>query len=173
MAQIFSFHRLISSCKKYIGSFWIGISNFINCTTQKCIRLYRVLFRISGRLILTVLCRILEGLGEGMTYPAMHAMMSRWVPLNERSKFVTLISSGAQFGTVISMPISGLMAANIGWRSVFYFFGALGCVWFIFWVFLVFNIPQNHPRITSDELRYIETNIIRTAEDGLPFPPIK
>ena len=108
-----------------------------------------------------------------MTYPAMHAMMSRWVPLNERSKFVTLISSGAQFGTVISMPISGLMAANIGWRSVFYFFGALGCVWFIFWVFLVFNTPQNHPRITSDELRYIETNIIRTAEDGLPFPPIK
>ena len=120
-----------------------------------------------------VLCRILEGLGEGMTYPAMHAMMSRWVPLNERSKFVTLISSGAQFGTVISMPISGLMAAKIGWQSVFYFFGALGCVWFVFWVFLVFNTPQNHPRITSDELHYIETNIIRTASDGLPFPPIK
>ena len=118
-------------------------------------------------------CRILEGLGEGMTYPAMHAMMSKWVPLNERSKFVTLISSGAQFGTVISLPISGLMAAKISWQSVFYFFGVLGCIWFIFWVFFVFNTPQTHPRISSNELHYIETNIIQTRKEGLPFPPIR
>ena len=118
-------------------------------------------------------CRILEGLCEGMTYPAMHAMMARWVPLHERSKFVTLIASGAQFGTVVSLPISGLMAANISWQSVFYFFGVLGCVWFIFWAFFVFSTPQAHPRISSDELHYIESNIIGTRREGLPLPPIR
>ena len=118
-------------------------------------------------------CRILEGLGEGMTYPAMHAMMSKWVPLNERSKFVTLIASGAQFGTVISLPISGVMAADINWQSVFYFFGALGCVWFIFWAFFVFSTPQTHPRISREELHYIESNILRTRTEELPFPPVR
>ena len=117
-------------------------------------------------------CRILEGLGEGMTYPAMHAMMSKWVPLNERSKFVTFIASGAQFGTVISLPISGVLAADVNWQSVFYVFGVLGCVWFVFWTFLVFNTPQTHPRISSEELHYIETNIIQTTRD-LPLPPIR
>ena len=154
--------------EKYGGKWFYGIGTL-------CTAILTLLTPLAAKVGVWcfVLCRILEGLGEGMTYPAMHAMMSRWVPLNERSKFVTLISSGAQFGTVISMPISGLMAANISWQSVFYFFGALGCVWFIFWAFLVFNTPQSHPRISSDELRYIETNIIRTASEGLPFPPIR
>ena len=33
-----------------------------------------------------VALRILEGIGEGVTYPAMHALMAKWVPLTERSR---------------------------------------------------------------------------------------
>ena len=116
--------------------------------------------------------RVLEGLGEGVTFPAMHAMIAQWVPLTERSKLITFINAGAQFGTIVSLPVSGLIAANIDWESIFYFFGILGCVWFIFWALLVFNSPQTHPRISMEERFYIESNIIQTTQGKLPFPPI-
>jgi len=35
-----------------------------------------------------------------------------------------LFSTGAYFGTVISMPLSGALAeSSAGWPSIFYFFG--------------------------------------------------
>ena len=34
---------------------------------------------------------------------------------------------GAQFGTVISMPVSGLVCDNLGWECVFYIFGKHHC----------------------------------------------
>ena len=154
--------------EKYGGKWFYGIGTLVTAI----LTLLTPLAAKAG-VGLFVACRILEGLGEGMTYPAMHAMISKWVPLNERSKFLSLIFSGAQFGTVISLPISGLMADKINWQSVFYFFGVLGCVWFIFWAFLIFSSPQTHPRITSNELHYIETNIIRTDRENLPFPPLR
>ena len=121
--------------------------------------------------------RVLEGLGEGVTYPAIHAMMSKWVPLTERSKLVSIVQGGAQLGTIISFPVSGVLSANLGWPSVFYFFGACGLVWFIFWVLLVFNNPSVHPRISEEEKNYIETNmaLAPTGTNGgkLPPPPFK
>ena len=121
--------------------------------------------------------RVLEGLGEGVTYPAMHALMAKWAPLQERSRTVSVIAAGAQFGTVVSFPISSVLSANLGWPSVFYFFGVCGLIWFIFWCLLVFNNPAVHPRISSSEKRYIESNIILTANafpgGRLPTPPIK
>lgn len=38
--------------------------------------------------------RILEGLGEGVTYPAMHAMLAKWIPPMERSKFAAYVYAG-------------------------------------------------------------------------------
>lgn len=121
--------------------------------------------------------RVMEGLGEGVTYPAMHALMAQWVPLPERSRTVAFIAAGAQFGTVASFPISSTLSANLGWPSVFYFFGAMGLIWFAFWYFLVFSSPRSHPRISPSEKDYIERNLVQantSFPDGkLPPPPIK
>jgi MFS family permease len=101
----------------------------------------------------------------------MQAMISKWLPAEERSRYSALIwagenflnffkvcreksrskhsFSGAQAGTVVAMPISGILAADVSWESVFYFFGVLGVIWFIFWAFLCFDSPAKHPRISS------------------------
>ncbi|CAG2063011.1 unnamed protein product, partial [Timema podura] len=42
---------------------------------------------------------------------------------------------------------------------VFYVFGGLGVVWFIPWLFLVYDTPQQHPRISKEERDYIQTSI--------------
>ena len=64
-------------------------------------------------------------------------------------KYTTLYYAGAQAGTVVALPISGALADEVSWESVFYFFGILGVVWFIFWGFLCFNSPETHPRISK------------------------
>ena len=121
-----------------------------------------------------VLVRIMEGLGEGVTFPAMHAMLAVWVPPQERSRLAGLIYGGAQAGTVLSLPISGYLCDIWGWESVFYVFGTLGCVWYLFWWWYVYDTPNLHPRIDPAERRYILDSLgtVRTSSP-LPVPWFK
>ena len=43
--------------------------------------------------------------------------------------------------------------------SGFYSTGIVTIIWFVAWVFLVYETPRKHPRISENEIRYIETNI--------------
>uniref|UniRef100_A0A0B7A1X2 Sialin n=1 Tax=Arion vulgaris TaxID=1028688 RepID=A0A0B7A1X2_9EUPU len=124
---------------------------------------------------LMIAVRVLEGVGEGVTFPAMHAMWGRWAPVWERSKLVSFTYAGAQLGTVFSMPISGLLCASDfagGWPSVFYVFGILGCVWFVAWMLLVHDTPSQHPRISTAERDYIENSIGTQETVSTPWKQI-
>lgn len=67
---------------------------------------------------------------------------------------------GAQFGTVISMPLSGLLSVSQwGWPSVFYVFGAIGTLWCIFFLSFVYEDPFSSPRIDDDERKYIQKTL--------------
>ena len=74
-----------------------------------------------------VCCRVLMGLGEGVTMPATHSLLGIWLPLEERTRGVAATTSGQTFGTVIAMASSPLAAKS--WPAVFYFFGVLGYVY--------------------------------------------
>jgi len=110
--------------------------------------------------------RVLEGIAEGVAYPSMHAMLSKWAPPMERSKMATTIYAGAMMGTVFAMALSGILCKVLGWESVFYVFGVLGVIWSVMWMFLIYNSPAVHPRITKEERDYIESNIGQKASPG-------
>ncbi|XP_059171323.1 sialin-like [Physella acuta] len=119
--------------------------------------------------------RVLEGIGEGVTFPAMHAMWGSWAPVWERSKLAAFTYAGAQLGTVISLPISGILCDSDiagGWPSVFYIFGSLGCIWFVAWMLIVHNTPADHPRISSSEREYIESSIGKKEDISTPWKQI-
>ncbi|XP_071443018.1 sialin-like [Hetaerina americana] len=114
-----------------------------------------------------VVLRILEGLSEGVTFPAMMAMLAQWAPPLERSRITAFVYAGALFGTVISMPISGILCdldlpvylwllGPGGWVLAFYIFGALGVIWYIAWMILVSDSPATHPYICPQERCFIE-----------------
>jgi MFS family permease len=60
------------------------------------------------------------------------------------------------------MTVSGILADDVSWESVFYFFGLLGVLWFIFWAFLCFDSPAKHPRISS--VRYLKKQFFRAQQ---------
>ncbi|XP_023307800.2 sialin isoform X2 [Lucilia cuprina] len=109
-----------------------------------------------------IVVRVLEGMGEGVTYPAMHAMLAHWIPPLERNKFAAVVYAGSNIGTVISMPLTGWLCSLDfmgGWPLAFYLFGIVGIIWFIFWMFLVYDKPSMHPRISRKERLFIERSI--------------
>ncbi|XP_025832317.1 putative inorganic phosphate cotransporter [Agrilus planipennis] len=137
--------------------------------------IFTILSPIAARTNFTlfIIVRVLEGMGEGVTFPAMHAMLARWIPPLERSKFAAYVYAGTNFGTVISLPLSGWLCSLEfmgGWPLSFYLFGVLGVIWFIFWVFLVYDTPSSHPRIDRQEQAYILASIGPQDEEKGPIP---
>ncbi|MGH0178123.1 UNVERIFIED_CONTAM: hypothetical protein FKN15_076677 [Acipenser sinensis] len=103
--------------------------------------------------------RVLIGIGEGVTFPAMHTMWSAWAPPMERSKLLSISYAGAQLGTVVALPASGLICFYMDWTYVFYIFGAVGVGWFLLWAFLVSDTPETHRNISVQEKEYIVSSL--------------
>lgn len=40
--------------------------------------------------------RVIEGMGEGTTFPAISVLLSSWIPLSERSKIGSIVFGGGQ-----------------------------------------------------------------------------
>jgi MFS transporter, ACS family, solute carrier family 17 (sodium-dependent inorganic phosphate cotransporter), other len=70
--------------------------------------------------------------------PAMNNILSKWVPVSERSRSLSLVYSGMYLGSVTGLAFSPLLIHKFGWPSVFYSFGSLGAVWFTTWALKVF-----------------------------------
>uniref|UniRef100_A0A8C4XH36 Vesicular glutamate transporter 1 n=1 Tax=Erpetoichthys calabaricus TaxID=27687 RepID=A0A8C4XH36_ERPCA len=112
-----------------------------------------------------VICvRILQGLVEGVTYPACHGIWSKWAPPLERSRLATTAFCGSYAGAVVAMPLAGVLVQYSGWSSVFYVYGSFGVTWYLFWIMVSYESPAVHPTITEEERRYIEESIGESAK---------
>jgi ACS family sodium-dependent inorganic phosphate cotransporter-like MFS transporter 5 len=103
--------------------------------------------------------RVGQGLTGGLVFPSMTAMLARWLPKMERSLGSTIVFTGALFGSVITYPLTGYLCDGEfmgGWPAIFYLTGIVGCVWFAFWVLLIYETPDKHPHISLKELDYIK-----------------
>jgi MFS family permease len=109
-----------------------------------------------------ILVRFIQGLGEGPIVPCTHALLAKWIPPQERSRMGALVYAGAQFGTIVSMPISGLLA-EYSWPSIFYVFGLVGIVWSLAFLWTVYEDPSTSKRITEQEKEFINTTLWGTG----------
>lgn len=73
--------------------------------------------------------------------------------------------TGNYVGLVISLPVSGILAAEVGWEWVFYVFGIIGCVWTVLWLVLIRRSPGRDPFISKAERDYIEQSLNKQSKD--------
>jgi ACS family hexuronate transporter-like MFS transporter len=99
--------------------------------------------------------RALLGIGEPGNYTAAPKAVSEWIPPQERGLAVGVYTAGATLGATLAPKLIAALTANFGWRSTFVITGALGLLWVIPWLWL-YRRPQEHPRITAEELALIE-----------------
>jgi ACS family sodium-dependent inorganic phosphate cotransporter len=129
----------------------IGVPALLTLITPWCARR-------SVYLLLTI--RIMEGVFEGVTTPCISALWSKWAPPLERTMLATLAFSGCYVGTLVSMPASAYLATVLGWPSIFYLFGSVSLVWFVIWWIFVAESPAEDPRISKEELEYIQNTLV-------------
>jgi MFS transporter, ACS family, solute carrier family 17 (sodium-dependent inorganic phosphate cotransporter), other len=106
--------------------------------------------------------RVLLGLGEGVNFPSIHSLTSRWTLPSERARVLSVNYSGMYVGTVLALSASPLIIKAFGWPALFYISGALGLVWVYVWMYLAADRPETSSRVTMPELELITS--MRTAE---------
>ena len=121
---------------------------------------------------LLLFTRVLLGLGEGVTFPALHSLYARWVPYQERTRAIAFTNSGIPLGSIFAYVVTPIIMIVYGWEWAFYSFGAIGIVWFFFWQRNITSLPNEHPDISQNEL----TLILKEApasEKAHKLPPFK
>lgn len=71
---------------------------------------------------------------QGVAMPAMNNILSKWIPVAERSRSLALVYSGMYLGSVTGLAFSPFLIHQYGWPSVFFSFGSLGTVWIAVWL---------------------------------------
>ncbi|MFZ1742268.1 MAG: ACS family MFS transporter [Pontixanthobacter sp.] len=115
-----------------------------------------------------IIARILMGMGEAVTFPAIYALYARWIPVRERSRSAGFSNSGIPLGTVFALLATPVIVANWGWEWVFYLFGAAGFVWCALWYFAIAASPRKQPGISQAELALIAADTIADEPDSKP-----
>lgn len=108
--------------------------------------------------------RALMGIGEGVAMPAMNTMLSRWVPVQERSRSLALVYSGMFTGSILGLGLSPHLIAALSWPSVFYIFGSLGLVWYALWRDRAASTPAQDDSLSAGERAYIQANTTKSSQ---------
>jgi ACS family sodium-dependent inorganic phosphate cotransporter len=125
----------------------------------------------AASLAILFVARALMGMGEGINFPACYSVMGRWIPASEKARAAGFLLSGVSVGTVAALLISPILIGAYGWESVFYIYGVLGFIWWIFWQTRVHSLPSEHPNISEAELEHIRSGL--PAVEKAPKLPFK
>ncbi|MGA7811789.1 MFS transporter [Caballeronia sp.] len=109
----------------------------------------------AGGLMSLLAARLLLGFGEGATFPASTAAMSRWVAKERRGFAQGITHAASRIGNAVAPSAIVLVMATYGWRQSFYICGAISLVWVVVWWLTFTEHPKDHPRITPAELEIL------------------
>lgn len=109
---------------------------------------------------LFIFVRILLGLSEGIHFPMMNIITRNWFPAHERSRANSIWLLGLFLSMVLAPFVVVPIIEHFGWRTMFYVLGFAGMLVSIPFVFLfIYNTPKEHPKISSEEIAYIESGM--------------
>jgi len=111
-----------------------------------------VLTGMAGGLASLLMARVLLGFGEGGTFPAATTAMSPWVPIGRRGYAQGVTHAAARIGNAVAPAAIVLVMARYGWRASFFACAGLSFAWVALWAATFTEHPQDHPRITPEEL---------------------
>jgi len=116
---------------------------------------------LASNYVVLLITRFLFGAGEAGAFPNMAGSVSRWFPATERARAQGFIWGASRLGGALSPVLVVPIMVGLGWRTAFFFFGAIGMAWAVIWYWWYRDQPHGHPAVPPEEL----------AEIGPPPPP--
>ncbi|XP_021724489.1 probable anion transporter 5 [Chenopodium quinoa] len=103
-----------------------------------------------NRVFMLVVARLLVGVAQGFIFPSIHTVLAQWVPPHERSRSVSLTTSGMYLGAAAGMLLLPSLVKFKGPQSVFVAEAALGAIWSVLWFKYASDPPRSeHPKAAA------------------------
>lgn len=106
--------------------------------------------------------RVLGGLGFGAVFPNAMALTNDWMPLRLRSYTVATLSLGVPAGTMLTGFVVPELMQQMGWKGVFWVFGAVSVA---LGLVLVFILRESPPYLLSKGKRAEAERVAARALD--------
>ncbi|EFX89865.1 hypothetical protein DAPPUDRAFT_309475 [Daphnia pulex] len=90
-------------------------------------------------------------------------LLRRWTTAKEQGLLVGLAFAGAALANAATYPMAGLMCKYSGWRSIFYFAGGCGILWGLAAIFIIYDKPGQHPRVSIKEKQYLLSTQVESS----------
>ena len=110
------------------------------------------------------IARATLGLGESGNFPAAIKAVAEWFPKKERALATGIFNSGSNIAAVLGPFLIMWIYKNYGWRLAFFWTGAIGFIWLIFW-WIYYQVPAKHKIINKAEFNYIHSDVTDKAVD--------
>jgi MFS family permease len=125
---------------------------------------------LASGLVSLLAARVLLGLGEGATFPAATSAMSRWVAKERRGFAQGITHAAARIGNAVAPAAIVAIMAAYDWRASFQVCALISFAWVALWAMTFTEQPQDHPRITAEELATLPAARVKGA--AIPWRPL-
>jgi len=120
--------------------------------------LFTALTGVTTGLLSLIIVRFLFGMGESGALPMTSGVISRWLPVTELSRGISVSLAGQIAGAAVAPFIVIPLASAFGWRATFFVNGVIGLLWVIICIRWFKNNPSEMKGISTEEKNFIEEN---------------
>jgi len=106
-----------------------------------------------------IVARFGLGIGESGNFPAAIKTVAEWFPKKDRAFATGIFDASTSVGAILAPFIVGAIVSVDGnnWQIPFLFTGLLSSFWIFLWL-RTYQKPELHPRLSKEELNYINSD---------------
>jgi len=110
------------------------------------------------------------GFGESGYFPAAIKTTAEWFPKKDRAFATGIFNASTSIGAIAAPFVVGAIVHLDGknWQIPFLITGVLSSIWVILWL-RTYKKPEDHPKVTKEELEYIHSDSEQESEEKLPW----
>jgi MFS transporter, ACS family, hexuronate transporter len=142
----------------------------ISIVTWSIFGMLHAAIRPAFSLIGFITARFGLGIGESGNFPAAIKTVAEWFPKKDRAFATGIFDASTSVGAILAPFIVGAVVTTQGknWQVPFLFTGVLSSLWVILWL-RTYKKPEVHPRLSKDELAYINSDSGEEAPGKIPW----
>ncbi|CAI2352780.1 unnamed protein product [Caenorhabditis sp. 36 PRJEB53466] len=112
----------------------------------------------------------LAGVGSAIMFTTVGVVPGVWARGSEANSFMAVLSCALQLSNIICMPVSGILCeSSLGWRSIYYLFGAVTFVVYILFWTTYSDDPKMHRNVSRKELSKISVGKVEKVKEAVPY----
>lgn len=113
------------------------------------------------------------GFGEAGNFPAAIKTTAEWFPKKDRAFATGLFNAATSIGAIAAPFVVSWIVHENGknWQIPFLITGVLSAIWVFLW-FRMYKKPEVHPKVSKEELAYIQSDSEAENEEKLPWKSV-